>query len=73
MNPDDAFERCLESLYEAALDDTRWPAASALIDEACRVRGSCLVVGEALDALCDGREVNRSRARQDPDRRIPRR
>ncbi len=53
MHPDDAFERCLESLYEAALDDARWPAASALIDEACGVRGSCLVVGED-----NGREDN---------------
>ncbi len=73
MNSDDAFERCLESLYEAALDDARWPAASPLIDEDCGVRGSCLVVGKALDVLRDGREVNQSRARQDPDRRIPRR
>ena len=35
MNPDDAFERILESLYRAMLDDAHWPAASALIDEAC--------------------------------------
>ena len=48
MNPDDAFERCLESLYEAALDDARWPAASALIDEACGVGGNSLAVGEAI-------------------------
>ena len=46
MNLDDAFERCLASLHEAALDGARWPAASAVIDEACGVRGSSLVVGE---------------------------
>ncbi len=47
MNPDDAFERCLGLLHEAALDDTRWPAASALIDEACGAGGNALTVGEA--------------------------
>ena len=28
------------------LDDTRWPATSALIDEACGVTGNALLVGE---------------------------
>ena len=37
MKPDDAFERILALLYAAALDDARWPAASALIDEACGI------------------------------------
>ena len=46
MNPDDAFERILALLYEAMLDDARWPAASALIDEACGMVGNALVVGE---------------------------
>ena len=46
MNPDDRFERCLEWLHGAALDGTRWPAASARIDEACGTRGSSLAVGE---------------------------
>ena len=50
MNPDDAFERILASLHEAALDDARWPAASALIDEACGIVGNALVVGEAAGA-----------------------
>ena len=49
MNPDDAFERCLAALYEAALDDTRWPAASALVEEAVGASGNALVVGEGLD------------------------
>ena len=39
MNPDVAFERCLELLYKAALDDARCPAASAPIDEVYGVRG----------------------------------
>ena len=46
MNPRDAFERCLEALYEAALDDGLWPAASALIEEAVGTRGNVLTVGE---------------------------
>lgn len=46
MTPGEQFERCLDSLREAALDKGRWPAASARIDEACGTRGSSLVVGE---------------------------
>ena len=68
MNPDGAFERCLESLYKAALDDTRWPAASALIDEACGIRGSSLVVGEGSggeDRIYFARLLYRGESRQD--------
>ena len=50
MNPDDAFARILASLHEAALDDARWPAASARIDEACGMVGSALVVGDSAGA-----------------------
>ena len=49
MNRDDAFERCLAALYEAALNDARWPAASALVEEAIGASGNALVVGEGLD------------------------
>ena len=49
MNPDDAFERCLELLYEAALDDARWPAASTLVEEAVGFDGNALIVGEGFD------------------------
>ena len=49
MNPDDAFERILESLYEAALDDARWPAASALVEESVGASGNALIVGEGYD------------------------
>ena len=46
MSDRDVFERILASLYDAMLDDARWPAASALIDEACGVAGNALLVGE---------------------------
>ena len=46
MNERDAFERILASLYDAMLDDTHWPATSALIDEACGLTGNALLVGE---------------------------
>ena len=46
MSDQDAFERIMASLYEAMLDDTRWPATSALIDEACGIAGNALLVGE---------------------------
>ena len=40
-----AFDRVLASLHEATLDDTHWPVASALIDDACRAKGNSLVFG----------------------------
>ena len=46
VNPDDAFERCLELLYRAALDDASWSAVSAAIDESCGAVGNALVVAE---------------------------
>ena len=46
MNNQDAFERILASLYDAMLDETRWPATSALIDEACGSTGNGLMVAE---------------------------
>ena len=49
MNPDDAFERILEALYEAALDDARWPAATALMEEAVGASGNALIVCEGFD------------------------
>ena len=45
MNRGDQFDRVLAALHAAALDDARWPAAAALLDEACGMRGSALVVG----------------------------
>ena len=46
MSDQDAFESSLVSLYDAMLDDTYWPATSALIDEACGITGNALLVGE---------------------------
>ena len=46
MSDQDAFESSLVSLYDAMLDDTYWPATSALIDEACGSTGNALLVGE---------------------------
>lgn len=45
MSQQHLFERILASLHEAALDDVRWPATSALIDEACGAKGNMLVTG----------------------------
>ena len=46
MGDQDAFERILAALYDAMLDDTRWPVTSALIDEACGLTGNGLVAAE---------------------------
>ena len=48
VNRDDAFERSLAALYEAALDDARWPAATALVEEAVGTDRNALAVGEAV-------------------------
>ena len=47
MSQPDALTRVVASLTEAALDDTRWPAASALIGDACGVRSNALFYGFA--------------------------
>ena len=68
MNPDDAFERCLESLYQAALDDAYWPAATSLIEEAAGFRKNALLVGEGFgdDArLYFARFLERGDSRED--------
>ncbi|MCY3763195.1 MAG: helix-turn-helix transcriptional regulator [Gemmatimonadetes bacterium] len=45
MGERDAFDRILGLLHEAALDEARFPAASALIDEALGAKGNTLVFG----------------------------
>ena len=45
MSQQDAFDRILASLHEAALDDARWPATSGMIDEACGIKGNSLALG----------------------------
>ena len=44
MSEHDEFERILELINEAMLDETRWPVASALIDEVCGLVGNGLFV-----------------------------
>ena len=46
MSEPAAFARVVASLYDAMLDDTHWPATSALIDEACGLTGNALLVAE---------------------------
>lgn len=46
MSEQGAYERILGKLHEAALDDARWPGASALIDKACGARGNMLAFGD---------------------------
>ena len=46
MSDQDAFERILASLHATELDNTQWPATSALIDEACGIKGNALLVSE---------------------------
>ena len=46
MNNHDTLTRIMASLYDAMLDDTHWPATSALIDEACGLTCNGLMVGE---------------------------
>ena len=48
MTAREALDRCLEALYEAALDDALWPATAALIAEAIGTVGNALVVGKGL-------------------------
>ena len=45
------FDRIISSLHEAMLDETRWRETSILIDEACGITGTHLVIvgGESHD------------------------
>ena len=44
----DAFERIIDALHEAMLDDACWPDASALIEEACGARGNLLTLEDGF-------------------------
>ena len=46
MSRRDLFESLLLSLSDAALDEERWPAASALVDELCGSKGNILLCAE---------------------------
>ena len=39
MSQQDLIDRIVASLNQAAFDDGRWSATSALIDDACRMKG----------------------------------
>ena len=45
MSDQDAFACILAALSETMLDESLWPATSALIDEACGVHGNALLFG----------------------------
>ena len=44
MSQQDNFDRILDSLHEAALDDSHWTRTSTLIDEACGSVGNNLII-----------------------------
>ncbi len=44
MSKRPALQPILASLHDAVFDDARWPACSALIDEACRIKGNILTL-----------------------------
>lgn len=44
MSEQDGFERIVERLHAATLDDSQWPGACALIDEVCSLVGNGLLV-----------------------------
>ena len=44
MSQQDKFDRVVTSLYEAALGDAHWRETSALIDDACGMKGAHLVI-----------------------------
>ena len=48
MSEQEKFERILASLHEAALDDTCWLTASALLDDTLGVHGNSMAVGDVL-------------------------
>ncbi len=47
MSDRDTWERILVALYDATLDDSHWPATSALIDDACSLTGNGILVGKS--------------------------
>ena len=53
MGQQDLFERIVTSLHDAALDDTHWLQASALIDEALQSAGNHLVFSGQTPAGVD--------------------
>ena len=58
MSDQDAFDRILASFHAAMLDESLWPATSALLDEACGMVGNTLLVGagskDDVEVSCAG-------------------
>ena len=50
MDSQDKLARVLAALHDATLDDTLWPHALALIDDACGAAGNAIVVSEGFGA-----------------------
>ncbi len=50
MSEQDTFERLLETLHAAMLDETLWPATATLLDVACGTVGNSLIVREGAQA-----------------------
>ena len=48
MSVQDVFEGVLAALHDATLDDAYWPAASALINDACGAKGMGLWISEGF-------------------------
>ena len=53
VNRQEAFNRIIASLHDAALGDSHWRAASALIDNACELVGSHLCILDRGTMLFD--------------------
>ncbi|MCY4616564.1 MAG: helix-turn-helix transcriptional regulator [Chloroflexi bacterium] len=71
MSYQGTFKHLLAALHDATLDDARWPAASALIDEACGIRGNGRVVGEGSKDDIQARFIgfyHRGQRREDLER-----
>ena len=63
----DTFHRVLASLHRATLDADHWPAAAALIDEACGSSGNGVVVGDDAGVYF-AQFIYRGERRQDLER-----
>ena len=71
MSLQDTFDRALASLHHAGLDDAHWPAAAALMEDACGITGNSLVVGRGFGddvEIYFGRICRRGERREDFER-----
>ncbi|MCY3621904.1 MAG: LuxR C-terminal-related transcriptional regulator [Gammaproteobacteria bacterium] len=73
MDQRDRFARTVTSLLEAQLDDSRWPAASALLDDACDIWGNHLAVIHPVSGGDPEMVFGRLYKRGEPDEELERR